>query len=116
MPAVEREELIKRSLNTFLLLFLVLGALLGGMIVVFYQLQMQNYDERLSAEERHSVDLQLAVARNHFASIVSDLSFLAGQEDLKAYLVSPSSQLLAPVSSEYLTYSASKKIYDPVFR
>lgn len=109
-----REQLVKRSLNTFLLLFLIFGTVLGGMIAVFYQLQTQNYDKRLCAEEQHSIALQLAVARNHFSSILSDLSFLAGQEDLNVYLENPIPQNLSPVSNEYLTYSASKKIYDQI--
>lgn len=114
MTTIEREQLFRKSMNAFMLLFLLLGSLLGGMVVVFYQLQTQNYDERMCAEERHSVALQLAVTRNHFTSIISDLSFLAEQEDLKAYLEAPSAQLLTPVSSEYLTYSISKKIYDQI--
>jgi len=114
MPATEQDQPVKRSLKTFLLLFLALGALLATMIVVFYQLETRNNNQRLSVEEQHSLDLQLAVVRNHFNSIISDLSFLTGQEDLMAYLETPSAQLLAPVAREYQTFSASKRIYDQI--
>jgi diguanylate cyclase (GGDEF)-like protein len=114
VPKIEREQLLKKSLNTFMLLFLVLGTLLGGMIAVFYQLQTQNYDKRICAGEQHSIELQLAVIRNHFDGIVSDLKFLVGQEDLKAYLQVSTQELLQSVRNEYRTYSASKKIYDQI--
>ncbi|MDX2479088.1 MAG: diguanylate cyclase [Desulfuromusa sp.] len=114
MPTIESDALVRKSLSTFLILFLVLGALLGGMVAVFYQLQTQNYDKRLRAEERHSLELQLAVARNHFTSIISDLFFLAGQGALKAYLEDPFDHHLKSVRSEYLTYSTSKKTYDQI--
>ncbi len=114
MPAPEREKLVKKSLKTFLLLFLCLGALLGGMVLVFYQTQTENYNDRLCEEEQHSVNLQREVLRNHLTSIFSDLLFLAGQEELKAYLDDDSSTNLNLINSEYLTFSASKKIYDQV--
>ena len=114
MPVREREKLIKKSLKTFLLLFLCLGALLGGMILIFYQTQTENHDHRLCGEEQHSVNLQHEVLRNHFTSIFSDLLFLAGQEELKAYLDEDSSTNLNLINSEYLTFSANKKIYDQI--
>lgn len=114
VSTIERHQLFKRSLNIFLILFGVMGTVLVGMLILFYQLQTENYNKRIRSEERHSVDLQLAVMRNHFDSILSDLSFLAGQEDLRTYLESPKHQLLTPVSREYQTFSASKRIYDQI--
>lgn len=114
MPARECEKLVRKSLKTFLLLFLCLGILLGGMILVFYQVQIKNYYHRLCGEEIHAVNLQREVLRNHFTSIFSDLLFLAGQEELKAYLDDASSNNLSFINSEYLTFSANKKIYDQI--
>lgn len=114
MSAIEGEQLIRKSLNIFALLFLLLGSLLGGMITVFYQLQSQNYDDQLCLDEKHSVELQLAEVRNHFNSIVSDLYFLVEHEELQAYLENPSEQNLTPIGREYLAYSVSKKIYDQI--
>lgn len=112
MSDVERKLLVKESLNAFLLLFVILGLLLIGMIAAFYQLQKRNYVQRLCAEEQHSVNLQLAIARNHFASILSDLSFLAEQDVLQAYLQQPTAARLAVLQTEYLSYAKNKRIYD----
>ncbi len=114
MPVREREKLYKQSLKTFLLLLLCLGSLLGVMILVFYQVQTENNDQRLCEAEQHSVNLQREVLRNHFTSIFSDLLFLAGQEELKAYLDEDSSANLNLINSEYLTFSANKKNYDQI--
>jgi len=114
MHAPEHEKLIKRSMKTFLSIFLCLGTLFGGLILVFYQTQTENYNQRLCGEEQHLVTLQREVVRNHFSSIFSDLHFLAGQEELKAYLEDSSGSNLNFVNSEYLTFSTTKKIYDQV--
>ena len=110
----ESEKLLKKSLNTFFLLFLFLGALLGGMILVFYHLQTNTYEKHLRIEEQHSIDLQRAVIDNHFMSVTSDLMYLAQQEDLKAFLLNPSERRIDSIKRNYLTLSMTKRIYDQV--
>ncbi|WP_303722398.1 sensor domain-containing diguanylate cyclase [Malonomonas rubra] len=114
MSNVERKLLGNKSLNAFLFLFAILSSLLIGMISAVYRLQSQNYVQRLFAEEQHSVNLQRAVVRNLFASLHSDLDFLAGQDILQAYLQQPTEDHLAAVQKEYLFFIRNKKIYDKV--
>lgn len=110
----DQEQLFKKSLNTFFLLFLFLGALIGGMIAVFYNFQMNNYDIQLRAEEKKSIELQRVVIQNHFTSVLSDLMFLAEKDDLKNFMSSPTGSILNSINNEYLSFSTHKKIYDQI--
>lgn len=110
----ENKQLVFPPPKTFIFLFVLIGSLLGGMILAFYHLQTSNYEVQLRTEERHSLELQLALVRNHFKSITSDLMFLAKRESLKEYLLNPSQNKLNDIKSEYLTLSAAKQIYDQI--
>lgn len=111
MTSRKSGKLIKKSLPIFLLLLLSLGVLLAGVLVVFFQMQVGNYERALIEKEKHSLNLQRMMVRNHFSMIVGDLLFLAKQEELRAFLQDPSRRNLDLINSEYRSFSASKKNY-----
>jgi diguanylate cyclase (GGDEF)-like protein len=109
-----RKQLFKRSLKPFLLLFIFFAILLGGMIMFFYNFQAGNHATRLKIEEQHSIALQRMVVHNYFTSVISDLMFLAGQDDLQAYLKDPTEQNLSSVNLEFLNLTKNRKQYDQI--
>ena len=114
MGARSAENLVKKSLPLFLLFLFCSGLLLVAMLTIFFRMQVGSYERGLVEKERHSLNLQRKMTRNHFAMIVSDLLFLAEEEELKAYLEKTSVENLQFVNSEYLTFSAHKKNYEQI--
>lgn len=114
MSNTSREQPIKKSLNLFLLLFLLFAAVIGAMLTVFYQMQTKAHTTQLQQEERVAVNLQLKLAQNHFDSIIRDLLFLSRQQGLQSYLNDQRAEHLRAVENEYLNFSVSKMIYHQV--
>ncbi len=114
MRIFTQTQLFKKSLKPFLLLFVFFAILLGGMITVFYNFQAGNHATRLKVEEQHSITLQRMVVHNYFTSVISDLMFLAGQDDLQAYLQDPTEQNLSSVNLELLNLTKNRKQYDQI--
>ena len=83
-------------------------------LLVFFQMQIGSHERSLVEMEQHSLSLQRKMAQNHFSMIVGDLLFLAKQEELKAYLETPSHHNLSLINSEYRSFSVNKKNYEQI--
>ena len=114
MTAASPENLVRKSLPVFFIFLLLWGGALTAVLVVYYQMQSENYEHNLVVNAEHSLRLQRKMAHNHFAMIVGDLLFLSKQEELKAYLEDPTQQNLSLINSEYRSFSVNKKNYEQI--
>ena len=105
---------IKKIFQIFLLFLLCWGVILGGVLLVYYRMQTGSYEQALIKKAEHSLLLQQKMAHTHFAMIISDLKFLAKEEELKSYLTNPSTDKLTLINSEYLSFSRNKKNYEQI--
>ncbi|OEU68266.1 MAG: hypothetical protein BA863_02225 [Desulfovibrio sp. S3730MH75] len=108
------ERVIKNSLNLFLVLFLLIGAILGGAIAIFYRAELNTYISELKVRERYTIELQSSVIGNEFDSIVSDLLFLANQNELFHYCESGTQDGSENIAEEYKVLARTKRIYDQI--
>ncbi len=104
----------RKTLLLFLLFLLCWGAVLAGVLLIYYQMQIGNHELALIEKVEHSLLLQRKLAHTHFSMIVGDLRILAKEEELKAYLSDPTAEKLSQVNSEYLTFSRNKKNYEQI--
>ncbi|QGY39214.1 diguanylate cyclase [Pseudodesulfovibrio cashew] len=111
---LKEKKIIKRALNLFLFLFLLFGSLLGGMVAIYYQAQLSNTISRLKEEEVGTLEQQGKSIAHDFDDIISDLSFLAGQNELREYLDTGDPHLLQKIAREYSEFALCKKMYDQV--
>ena len=105
---------IKKTFLLFLLFLLCWGGILAGVLLIYYRIQVGSHELALIEKVEHSFLLQRKMARTYFAMIVSDLQFLAKAEELKDYLSHPSSDKLAKINSEYLTFLQNKRNYEQI--
>ncbi len=108
------ERVIKNSLNLFLVLFLVIGAVLGGAIAIFYRSELNTYVNELKVRERFTLELQSSVIGDEFDSVISDLLFLANQNELFDYCESGIKGGTAEIADEYKALARTKRIYDQI--
>lgn len=101
-------------LKLFLIIFLCVGFLLAGAITFFYQIQIQNYVERLKKHELLAVDIEGRIVDNIFENVTADLVYLSQEEALQAYLKNGQEQYLDVMAKEYLAMSLAKKQYDQI--
>lgn len=107
-------KIIRKSLNLFFLFFLLFGAVLGGLVAVFYQSQINTFLSELKSHESHTIELQSRTIGHEFTSIVSDLLFLTEQNELTAFLRSKSPATITDIEQEYLGFADRKKVYDQI--
>ncbi|MCD6581936.1 MAG: GGDEF domain-containing protein [Desulfuromusa sp.] len=105
---------IKKTFQLFLLFLLCWGVALGGVLLVYYRMETGSYEQALIEKAEHSLLLQQKMAYTHFAMIISDLKFLAKEEELKSYLTDPTAAMLAQINREYLSFSRNKKNYEQI--
>ncbi len=107
-----KTKTFKKTLNLFLLLFLIIGAIASGLVGVFYRTEIDSFLSRIKIQETHTVSLQGKVIGDAFKYIVSDLLFLAYQNELRALLNTDDATWTQSVESEYIAMAEHKKVYD----
>ena len=114
----KRETLSKVSpwavAKRFLIIFLPLVALLGGILAVFYYTEVKNERNTIEAKAVHTVDMQVETIARDFKSIVSDLMFLSEQNELQGMLESGEAGQRRALAEEYLSFCARKGLYDQI--
>lgn len=110
----EDDKVIRRAINLFLILFLVIGSLLGGTAAILYRTVMNSFLTDLRAREYHSIELQVSAIKSEFDAVVSDILFLAGQNELVHFLDTGERTRLAEIQTEYMRLAATKKVYDQI--
>ncbi len=117
-PLTEDQQLpssiLRRSLLLFFSIFILTGSVISGLMMVFYRSETNTRLIQVKTQEMLSVNLQSKVVDNLLDSITADLFFLSHQNELHEYLTEEDPTLLDKVASEYLHFSARKKVYDQI--
>lgn len=106
-------------LKQFLITFLPLSVLLGGVLFIIHRTESKAEEVAISINEIRNVNLQAKTAANDFNLIKSDLMFLANQNELQTMLKQPlgAAEILAlrqAIAKEYLSMSEHKQLYDQI--
>ncbi|MEH2408380.1 hypothetical protein [Nostoc sp.] len=76
-------------LKQFLITFLPLSVLVGGVLMIIHQAESKAERGAISINETHNVDMQTKIAARDFNLIKSDLMFLTTQNELQFMLNRP---------------------------
>ncbi|MHC5675963.1 response regulator [Nostoc sp.] len=106
-------------LKQFLITFLPLSILVGGVLLIIHQAESKAERGAISINETRNVDLQTKIAANDFNLIKSDLMFLASQNELQSMLNGPGGttetlELRQAIAKEYFSMSEQKQLYDQI--
>lgn len=115
---IERQKtptsVMRASVQLFLVIFMLTGAILSGVIMAFYRTETSTRIESLKKQEQFAVTLQGAAISDIFTAITGDLLFFSRQNELSAYLNTGNVTLLETIGAEYLVASERKRIYDQI--
>lgn len=115
---IERQKtptsVMRASVQLFLVIFMLTGAILSGVIMAFYRTETSTRIESLKKQEQFAVTLQGAAISDIFTAITGDLLFFSRQNELGAYLNTGNATLLKNIGAEYLVASERKRIYDQI--
>ncbi|MEH1962091.1 MAG: response regulator [Nostoc sp.] len=106
-------------LKQFLITFLPLSILVGGVLLIIHQAESKAERGEISINETRNVDLEAKIAANDFNLIKSDLMFLATQNELQSMLNRPGGttetlELRQAIAKEYFSISQQKQFYDQI--
>ena len=106
-------------LKQFLITFLPLSVLVGGVLLIIHQAESKAERGAISINETRNVDLQAKIAANDFNLIKSDLMFLATENELQSMLNRPGGttetlELRQAIAKEYFSISQQKQLYDQI--
>ncbi len=105
---------VLKSINLFLILFLLFGSLLGGTVAVFYKIQFNSILNEIRNEETHGITIQRNELESKMNDIISDLLFLSRQNELKQYLNTGNRKNLSSMEEEYQELAVCKGRYDQI--
>lgn len=109
-PQVSLRHVAKR----FLIIFLPLVILLGGILAVFCYQQVKNERTIIESEEVQHVSHQMDIIINDLQLIVSDLMFLSEQNELREMLDSGEAGVPQALAEEWLSFFTHKGLYDQI--
>lgn len=104
----------KTIFRYFAVIILCSGVILAGTISLLYVLESNRYVENLKLTEQSGLRVQQKIIRTGFKTIVTDLLFLSGQNELQRLLDENKSAHKSEISNEYLLLSTQKRIYDQI--
>ncbi len=104
----------RHAAKRFLIIFLPLVILLGGILAVFYYQQVKNERTIIETGEVQHVSHQMDIVINDLQSIVSDLMFLSEQNELQEMLDSGEAGVRKALTEEWLSFSTYKGLYDQI--
>ncbi len=115
---IERQKtptsVMRASVQLFLVIFMLTGAILSGVIMAFYRTETSTRIESLKKQEQFAVTMQGAAISDIFTAITGDLLFFSRQNELGAYFNTGNVTLLESIGAEYLVASERKRIYDQI--
>jgi len=114
MNRPEPVTITSQSIRLFFVIFMVTGALISGVMMVFYRSEIKTQLSTLKTQETFSVELQSLAVEGIIESIAGDLFFISQQNELKEYLGNRTTHSLDKIATEYLAIAKQKKIYDQI--
>ena len=103
-----------RFFSVFLSLLIPAGVVIIGLLMIYYRSETQTHLVQLKEQEEFSINLQSKIVDNVFDSMTGDLFFLSRQNELQEYLIKGDPASVDKMASEYLHFSAYKRIYDQI--
>jgi signal transduction histidine kinase len=88
--------------------------ILSIVFFLFYNTEANSYKELVKKEASNETNHIIAAMNNEFRLIFSDLMFLSEQNELQQALDTNETINWEDLASEYLSFSASKQIYDQI--
>ncbi|MEH2375386.1 response regulator [Nostoc sp.] len=106
-------------LKRFLITFLPLSVLVGGVLMIIHQAESKAERGAISINETRNVEMQTKIAARDFNLIKSDLMFLTTQNELQFMLNRPvdatkTLELRQAIAKEYFSMSEQKQVYDQI--
>ncbi|SRR5579883_909495 len=118
-PSVVKASMLLQALfsrlfvSRFLMIFLPLSAVVGGVIGIIYNQYAQTERVLIETNEQRKVDVQAKVIAADFDSVVSDLMILSRENELQKMLNGVAAQQ-QEIAQEFLLFSQTRKIYDQI--
>lgn len=106
--------IMHRSIKLFIIIFMLSGALISGVMMIFYRSEIKTQLSNLKVKETFAIELQKKVVGDIFDSIIGDLIFLSQQNELQEYLESKTPIALDKIALEYIAIAKQKQIYDQI--
>lgn len=100
---------MRRTILLFLIIFIAIGSIFSGILMVFYKSEIKTKLSQLVYRESFSVEIQNKSIESTFDSVLSDLIILSHQNELKEYFSSNDSYYLDKLAQEYLLFSKEKR-------
>lgn len=110
----EARTVLRKALPLFLLVAAVTAAALGSVATAFYVMARDERMQELIDEEVYSVQRAATAMQTEFDNVVSDVLFLAGQNEMVRFLDTGEASHLAGMQSEFLHMASVKKTYDQI--
>ncbi|MEW6594106.1 MAG: sensor domain-containing diguanylate cyclase [Thermodesulfobacteriota bacterium] len=104
----------RRLLVHFLAIFLLLAGVLTAALALFYHEERTDHLTRLTAEKRYNIQLQEQSIGQRFDAIITDLLFLARQNELQDLLAADTTKNRQRLALEYLHFAGEKLAYDQI--
>ena len=98
----------------FIVIFVLFGSILFGAIGVLYHFEEQDYLERIQLEEQINLKLQVKLLEERFDAVISDLLFLAQENELQDLMNSGGHEAKQGLAQEYLKFATYKAAYDQI--
>lgn len=102
----------QRLVLYFLGIFLLLAMILTAALAFFYQKEHSDHLIRLQAEERYGLQLQEQIIGQRFDGIITDLLYLARQNELQSLIAADTPRNRKLLASEYQHFASEKPGYD----
>lgn len=102
-----------KSIWQFFGLFLVVCAVLGGILFLGYS-RLTDFGGGVYQRERDGVHVRAEMLRKTIGAVLGDLDYLSKQEELIRYVRSGDKSLLPGLARDYLSFSRSRMLYDQI--
>nr|WP_321513595.1 sensor domain-containing diguanylate cyclase [uncultured Pseudodesulfovibrio sp.] len=104
--------IVQKALKLFLIIIGIVSIFLLCAATFIYRSGMASFLEEVKKGEQHIIELQAAAIQSEFAAIISDVEFLATENELVEYLDSDDKTVILDIQKEYIAMSHAKKVYD----
>ena len=110
----EQTPLYRPSIKLFFILFLTTGAILSGLLTLFYHKETKDLIHLIKIQELYSLELQKKRIGHIFTDIKADIFFLRDQNELQQYLSTEKKEHLFLMGKEYISLAKRTHMYDQI--
>ena len=115
MVAVDKKnDSHKKMVRNFLLLLFCSCSMLGGVLLFFNQQHINNSENSVKFEEKHSIYIQNKVIKIHLTAVISDLLSLSEQHEVSCLLAGGCAKEIDFINADYRHLSKFKQNYDQI--